>query len=139
MSMTIAVTRNAPNRFRGFFASCMLEVAPGVYVAPRMKKAVRQRVWNTVLEWSEFLPADGGIVLFWKSRQAASGLGMKLVGWPKKELVDHEGLWLAARELTAAHDRDELNALSVPTESDTSEDTQISNHSLSYHLPEFEQ
>jgi len=89
----------------------MHEVAPGVYVAPHLKKAVRERIWNVVLEWHELIPADGGLVLFWKSRNAPSGMGMRMVGWPKKELVDHEGLWLTHRELTAAHDPDELAAV----------------------------
>jgi CRISPR-associated protein Cas2 len=108
MSMTIAVTRNTPNRFNGFLCSCMQEIAPGVYAAPRMKKAVRERVWGVMLEWSELLPQDGGVVLFWKSRDAPSGMGVRLLGWPKKDLVEHEGLWLTLRDLTAAHDVDEL-------------------------------
>lgn len=108
MSMTIAVTRNTPGRFGGFLCSCMQEVAPGVYVAPRMKKAVRERVWKVMLEWAELIPKDGGVVLFWKSRTAPSGMGLRLVGWPKKEIVEHEGLWLTIRDLTAAHDVEEL-------------------------------
>ena len=138
MTMTIAVTRNAPGRFRGFFASCMLEVTPGVYVAPRMKKAVRQRVWQTVMDWSEFLPADAGIVLFWKSRKASSGLGMKLVGWPKKELVDQDGLWLAVRDLTAEHDRDKLSQLAAPDAVDPARAADDDHHDLSPHLPEID-
>lgn len=108
MSMTIAVTRNTPNRFNGFLCSCMQEIAPGVYAAPRMKKSVRERVWGVMLEWAELLPQDGGVVLFWKSRDAPSGMGVRLLGWPKKDLVEHEGLWLTLRDLTAAHDVDEL-------------------------------
>ena len=116
MAMTIAVTRNTPNRFNGFLASCMHEIAPGVYAAPRMKKAVRERIWTVMMEWAELLPADGGVVLFWKSRDAPSGLGIRLIGWPKKEMVDHEGLWLTVRGLTAAHDIDELQALAAHDE-----------------------
>jgi CRISPR-associated protein Cas2 len=86
----------------------MQPVAPGVYVAPRLKKAVRERVWNVMLEWQELIPQDGGVVLLWKSRDAPSGLGVRLLGFPKKELVEHEGLWLTLRELTGAHDVDEL-------------------------------
>ncbi|MFW6053283.1 MAG: type I-E CRISPR-associated endoribonuclease Cas2e [Persicimonas sp.] len=136
MAMTIAITRNAPGRFRGFFASCMLEVAPAIYVAPRMKKPVRERVWQTVLDWSEFLPADGGIILLWKSRQATSGLGMRLVGWPQKELIDHEGIWLATRALTAAHDQDELAKLAETRDTDRQAATaDAADLPLSRHLP----
>lgn len=108
MSMTIAVTRNLPGRFGGFLCSCMHEIAPGVYVAPTMKKAVRERVWNVMLEWSELIPQDGGVVLLWKSQEAPSGLGMRLLGWPKKEFVEHEGMWLTVGNLTSVHDLEEL-------------------------------
>ena len=112
MAMTIAVTRNAPGRFRGFLAGTMVEIVPGVYVAPRMKKAVRERIWKVMMDWSSLLDSDGGVILFWKSRNAPSGLGMRSIGWPKKELVDHEGVWLARRALRADHDTDELERLS---------------------------
>lgn len=116
MSMTVAVTRNTPDRFNGFLASCMHDIAPGVYVAPRMKKAVRERLWTVMLDWAELLPSDGGVVLFWKSRTAPSGLGMRFIGWPKKELVEHEGMWLTVRALTAQHDAEELMELEDPEE-----------------------
>lgn len=110
--MTIAITRNVPDRFNGFISSCMHELAPGVYVAPRLKKSVRERLWEVMMEWSELIPDDGGVVLFWKSRKAPSGLGVRVLGWPKKELVEYEGMWLTFRELTKAHDTEELEELS---------------------------
>ena len=108
MSMTIAVTRNTPGRFRGFLASCMQEIATGVYVAPTMKKSVRERVWRVMMDWSELLPDDAGVVLFWRNPDAPSQLSIRLLGWPKKEFVEHEGLWLTHRNLTEAHDVEEL-------------------------------
>jgi len=106
--MTIAVTRNTPGRFRGFLCSCMLEIAPGVYAAPRMKSAVRERVWNVMVEWAELVPSDGGVVLFWEDQTAPSGMVVRIVGYPKKELIEHEGLWLTLTNLTGAHDVEEL-------------------------------
>ena len=44
MAMTVVVTRNVEARYRGFLASAMLEVAPGVYVAPEMSKG--ERIWS---------------------------------------------------------------------------------------------
>ena len=111
MSMTVAVTRNTPDRFDGFLCSCMQAVAPGVYVAPRMKKAVRERVWRVMLEWNELLPDEAGVVFFWKSRNAPSGMAIRFLGWPKKEFVETEGLWLTVRDLTAAHHVDEIMEL----------------------------
>ncbi len=111
MATTIVVTRNAPARHRGFLASCMLEIAPGVYLAPRMKKAVRERVWSVMLEWLEVLPENGGIVMFWPAKDAPSGLGMRFLGWPSKTLVEHEGIWLARGTITAYHDPVELEEI----------------------------
>ena len=34
MPMTVVVTRDVEARYRGFLASAMLEIAPGVYVSP---------------------------------------------------------------------------------------------------------
>lgn len=118
MSMTIAVTRNVPARFHGFLASCMLEVAPGVYAFPSMRKAIRDRLWNVLVDWSELIPTDGGVALFWRERDAPSGMAMRMIGWPKKQLVEHEGVWLTVEDLTQAYDVDELKAIAEEREND---------------------
>ncbi|MFW6189810.1 MAG: type I-E CRISPR-associated endoribonuclease Cas2e [Planctomycetota bacterium] len=114
MPMTVAVTRNVPGRYAGFLASCMLPVAPGVYVSPHMRKGVRERLWRVMLQWAGLLPGDAGIMLLWRDSEAPSGLSMRTVGWPKKEILDHEGVWLAVEDLTARHDPDELADLADP-------------------------
>ena len=111
MAMTVAITRNAPGRFRGFLNSCMLELAPGIYVSPKMRKSVRTRVWKVMLDWSKALPPDGGVCMFWNDRDAPSGMAVRIVGFPKKELFDHEGVWLTSSPLTADYDLEELLAL----------------------------
>ena len=111
MSMTVAVTRNLPGRFNGFLASCMLEIGPGVYVAPFLSKGVRDRIWDVMLAWSELIPDEGGIALVWREQDAPSGLGMRVLGWPKKEFLELDGLWLTAGNLTSAHDIKELEKL----------------------------
>lgn len=93
--MTVVVTRNIPSRFRGFLSSCMLEVAPGVYTAPDMTTAVRDRIWNVCCEWAGLLPDDGGLLMAWFDRQQPGGQGLLTLGWPKKELVEHDGIWLS--------------------------------------------
>jgi CRISPR-associated protein Cas2 len=99
MDMTVIVTRNVPDRFRGFLASCMLEVAPGVYTSPRMSEGVRERVWAVCEEWGEALPADGGILLTWRDAAEPSGQGLRTLGWTRSVIVDHDGAWLARRDL----------------------------------------
>lgn len=98
MDMTVVVTRNVPERYRGFLASCMLEIAPGVYTSPRMSDGVRDRVWEVCLEWSGALPSDGGILLTWRHAGEPSGQGLRIIGWAKSDIVDHEGIWVARRE-----------------------------------------
>ena len=110
--MTIVITRNVPGRFNGFINSCMHEIAPGVYAVPKMKKSVRERLWSVLLDWEELIPEDGGVVILWRSANAPSGLGVRILGWPKKELVEYEGIWLTFRELIQSHDEEELKKLS---------------------------
>jgi CRISPR-associated protein Cas2 len=92
--MTVVVTRNVPDRFRGFLASCMLEVAPGVYVSPNMGPAVRERVWSVCCEWAGSLPDDGGVLMTWRDRHLPGGLGILSLGWPRKQLAELDGIWL---------------------------------------------
>jgi len=113
MPMTVIVTRNVPDRFRGFLASCMLEPAPGVYVAPNMSRAVRERVWDVMWAWKDLVPSDAGLLLLWRSLQATSGMEMQTIGWPKKEMFDYEGLWLAHGRVSFEHapDDEETSAI----------------------------
>ena len=97
--MTLVVTRNMPDRFRGFLASCMLELAPGVYTSPHMTSGVRDRVWSVCCEWAEAIPDDGGVLMTWQDKQAPSGQAVLMLGWPKKELAELNGVWLDRRAL----------------------------------------
>lgn len=108
MPLTIVITRNTPARVGGFLSSCMQEVAPGVYISPRMKAAVRDRVWKVMMEWAQLIPDDGGVAMFWRSRSAPSGLALRFLGWPKRELLDYEGHWLGQQDFTTANDVEEL-------------------------------
>jgi CRISPR-associated protein Cas2 len=92
--MTIVVTRNVPDRYRGFLASCMLELAPGVYASPDLSCAVRERVWAVCCEWSGILPKDGGVLMTYRDKGSPGGLAILSLGWPKKELVDLDGIWI---------------------------------------------
>lgn len=99
MSMTVVVTRNLPDRFRGFLASCMCEVAPGVYTAPRMTKGVRERVWNVVSGWYSAAP-EQSLVMTWEDRTLPGGQDFLTLGVPRKQLEEVHGIFLARRELS---------------------------------------
>lgn len=95
--MTVVVTRDVPLRFRGFLASVMLEIAPGVYTAPRMDEGVRARVWNVLEGWFYDLGHPGSIIMTWRDGRHSSGQAIRTLGLPSKELVDHEGLLLVRK------------------------------------------
>lgn len=91
------VTRDVEARYRGFLTSVMLEVAPGVYVSPRLSAAVRERVWAVLADWWSAL-GRGSIVMVWRERGAAGELAMKMLGEPPKEIVDADGILLVKRK-----------------------------------------
>lgn len=99
MSLTLVITRNVENRYRGFLASVMLEVAPGVYVSPRLNRDTRERIWETLTGWHRTL-SDGSIVMVWRQRASVGGIAMLFLGEPPKEIVDVDGLLLTHRPLT---------------------------------------
>lgn len=111
MPMTVVMTRNLPDRFSGFLASCMLKVVPGTFVAPNLTKAIIQRIWDVMIEWSDLIPEDGGILLVTKDTDSPSGMEIKVLGWAKREILEHDGIWLSMDNLTAAHDLDELKRI----------------------------
>lgn len=96
MSMTVVVTRNASNRLRGFLSSTMLELSPGVYSAPRMSPAVRDRVWSVVSGWWS-TERGASVVMVWQERTQPGGQAVVSLGTPPIELTDVDGLILAKR------------------------------------------
>lgn len=96
MPMTVAVTRNVPDRVRGFLASCMCEIAPGVYTAPRMTAAVRDRVQAALQELCPLGP-DVAVIMTWPDTHAPGGQAVWNFGSPRVELFDHDGVYLVRR------------------------------------------
>lgn len=97
MPLTVIVTRDVPARYRGFLISIMLEISPGVYVAPNMTAGVRKRVWGVVSEWWETL-RQGSITLVWRDANATGHLKIEVLGEPAKDIVDADGVLLVKRK-----------------------------------------
>jgi len=91
MAMTIVVTRDVANRYRGFLASLMPEVAPGVYVSPNLSSAVRHRMWAVLSRWWQARPG-GSILAVWRETGAPGGLGLASLGAPVRRLADLDGV-----------------------------------------------
>ena len=96
MPMAMVVTRNVEARYRGFLTSVMLEVAPGVYVAPDLSPSVRKRIWDVLSAWWSAL-RTGSIVLLWRDTTAVGNLRIQMLGEPPKEIVDADGVLLVKR------------------------------------------
>ena len=98
MALVVIVTRDVADRFRGFLASVMLEVAPTVYISPRMNQGVRTRTWEVLRKWHQAEP-NGSIVMVWRDIDQTGGVGIATLGTPPRELVEIDGLWLTRRPL----------------------------------------
>jgi CRISPR-associated protein Cas2 len=96
MPMTVLVVRDVADRYRGFLASIMPEVAPGVYVSPDLTRGVRERVWLVLSGWWDNVPG-GSILLTWRDDTCAGRLGMLTLGLPVRELVELDGALLVRR------------------------------------------
>ncbi len=96
MALVMIVTRDVADRFTGFLASVMLEVAPNVFVSPRMNSGVRERVWNVVSDWHRQEPR-GSLVMVWRDLNVTGGIGLAHLGTPPRELVEVDGMWLTRR------------------------------------------
>jgi CRISPR-associated protein Cas2 len=100
MALTMIVTRDVADRFHGFLASVMLEVAPGVFVSPRMTPGIRERTWRVLSDWHHAEPR-GSLVMVWRDLNATGGVGLRYLGTPPRELVEFDGLWITRRRGSA--------------------------------------
>ena len=96
MSMTVVVTRNVSDRVRGFLASSMLDVAPGVYSAPRVSPAVRERIWQVLNDWFPH-EHDASIVMLWADVAMPGGQAVLTLGAPPIQFVEIDGMFTARR------------------------------------------
>ena len=100
MPMTMVITRDVEDRYRGFLGSVMLELAPGVYAQPRMSAGVRARVIDVLADWHGRL-GHGSIVICWAESAGHGGLGLMTFGEPPKEIARHDAMLLVRRKLSA--------------------------------------
>ena len=91
--MTVVVTVNVEARYRGFLASVMLEIAPGVYTSPRMTSGIRDRIWDVLSGWYNELDR-GAIVMTWSEPEAVGEQRIRLLGDAPKTIVDADGVHL---------------------------------------------
>ena len=91
--MTVVITVNVAARYRGFLASAMLELAPGVYTAPAMTSGIRNRIWDVLTRWHYEL-GSGTIVMTWRDPTVPSQQRILTLGDAPKAIVDADGVYL---------------------------------------------
>ena len=91
--MTVIVTVNVESRYRGFLASAMLEIAPGVYASPKMTTWIRERICGVLTEWYYDLK-QGAIVMTWRDTTAVGEQRILTLGESPKTIVDSDGVYL---------------------------------------------
>ena len=95
--MTVVVVRDVAERYRGFLASVMPEIAPGVFVSAELSRAVRERLWAVLDGWWNGVPG-GSVVLTWRDDASSGRLGVLTLGLPRRTLVELDGALLVRRE-----------------------------------------
>ena len=98
MPMTVIVTRDVAPRISGFLASCMVEIAPGVFTAPAMSRGVRERVWAVLQDWFGEL-GGGSVVMTWRDPTLPARQGLSVLGLPPRTLIEADGVLLGKGEL----------------------------------------
>jgi CRISPR-associated protein Cas2 len=96
VTLCVVITRDVPDRFHGFLASCMLEVAPGIYTAPGMRSSIRERIWTILTDWFDST-GGGSIVLTWDDAKSPTGVGLKFLGHPVREIINYDGALLVRK------------------------------------------
>ena len=91
--MTVVVTVNVEARYRGFLASAMLEIAPGVYTSPNMTSGIRERIWGVLRRWYYEL-GQGAIVMTWRDPSGIGDQQVRTLGEAPKEIVDADGVYI---------------------------------------------
>ena len=91
--MTVVVTVNVEARYRGFLASAMLEIAPGVYTSPNMTSGIRERIWDVLRRWYHEL-GQGAIVMTWRDPSGIGDQQVRTLGEAPKEIVDADGVYI---------------------------------------------
>ena len=96
MSLTVLITRDVEDRYRGFLASTMLEASAGVYVSKSLTPRARDKVWKVVTDWHTTL-GRGSLTLMYPDAASDGGLAVKTFGAPTRRPVPIDGALLMLR------------------------------------------
>jgi len=101
VNLTVVVTSNVEDRYRGFLSSLMMEISVGVFTSPRLSAGTRDHIWSVLSNWHAEL-RNGTIVMTWMDRDAPGGQRVLHLGQPSRTLADVDGISLVRRECPKA-------------------------------------
>ena len=93
MSLTVLITRDVEDRYRGFLSSTMLEASAGVYVSKGLTPRARDKVWQVVTDWHASL-GRGSLTLLYPDSACDGGISVKTLGAPARRPVQIDGALL---------------------------------------------
>lgn len=96
MSLTVVITRDLEDRYRGLLASAMLEAAPGVYVSKGLTARARDDLWRVIVDWHATLCRGSATMLF-ADAKADGGIAVRNAGAPSRRAVRIDGALLMHR------------------------------------------
>lgn len=99
MSLTVVVTRDVEDRYRGFLYSAMLEASAGVYISNQLSPRARDKLWDVMSRWHEQL-RRGSIQMIYAEKHSDGGIAIRSLGTPTRQPVRLDGLLLMHRENT---------------------------------------
>lgn len=96
MSLTVVITRDVEDRYRGLLSSAMLEAAPGVFVSMALSAGSRETIWQILRSWHEAL-GRGSVTLIYADRKSDGGIAVQSLGTPARRPVRIDGALLMHR------------------------------------------
>ena len=85
--MLVIVLENASDKLKGTLTRWMIEIKPGVY-AGRLSTMVREKLWEMIEEYQP----QGALMVY--SMNNEQGYSIKMLGEPKRSVIDLDGLQL---------------------------------------------
>ena len=97
MNLTIIITRDVQERYRGYLRSAMLEIDAGVFVSAQLNRDVRDRLWKVLKDWFQVLQR-GSIVMIWRDKEVSSNIGLRTLGTSRRDIINIHDFLLTRRE-----------------------------------------
>ena len=96
MSLTVVITRDVEDRYRGLLASAMLEASAGVYFSNGLSARARDKLWGIVSDWHLQL-ARGSLTMLFADSASDGGVAVQSLGSPTRRPIRLDGALLMHR------------------------------------------